>query len=234
QFRGEWRLQMYGARYFERRAEAKRHDIHRGLVRKPEAKQRARLGGDGQDLHGDLGHHGERPPGSGDRLAEIRAGNVLHHPAPGFERLAPAIDANDAKQMIARGTGLDAATAGEVGGEDAADRGLAGMRAERRPEVDRLEGKLLATLCEDVANVVEGRTGRRRQHELARLVERDADQILAAHHRSRLDEAPDFTLGTAAPHLERDLGMRRFGNEIGHLAYGIRRMEAEAQVPGHW
>jgi hypothetical protein len=56
--------------------------------------------------------------------------------------------------VIARGADLDAAAAGEVGGEDAADRGLAGMRAERGPEVDGLEGELLAVLGKDVADVV--------------------------------------------------------------------------------
>ena len=44
----------------------------------------------------------ERAPGAGHRLAEIVAGDVLHHPPAGFEDLAPAIHALDAEHMIAR------------------------------------------------------------------------------------------------------------------------------------
>ena len=93
QLRGERRLEMHGARHFEGRAEAERHHVDRGLVGQAEAEQRARLGGLRQHLHGDLGHHRERAPGAGNGLAEIVAGDVLHHAAAGFEGLAPAVHA---------------------------------------------------------------------------------------------------------------------------------------------
>src|SRR6188768_3756634 len=108
------------------------------------------------------------------------------------------------------------------------------MRAERRAEVDRLEGELLAVLGEDVADVVERGASSSRHHELGRLIERDADEMLGAHHRARLDVAADLIFGAAPPHLERDLGVRRLGNEVGNLAQRVWRVKAEAEVPGHW
>src|SRR5262245_267310 len=108
------------------------------------------------------------------------------------------------------------------------------MRRERRPEIDRLEGELLAMLGENVADVVERGSCRRRQHELARLVKRYADEILGADHRAGLHETPDLVFGAAPPHLQRNFGLRRLGDQVGDLARGGRRVEAEAQVPGHW
>ena len=94
---------MHGAGHFEGRAEAERHHVDRGLVGQAEAEQRARLGRAGQHLHGHLGHHRKRAPGAGNRLAEIVAGDVLHHAAAGFEGLAPAVHARHPEQMVARG-----------------------------------------------------------------------------------------------------------------------------------
>ena len=41
------------------------------------------------------------------------------------------------------------------------------------------------------------------EHELARLVNRDANEMLGADYGARLDGAADLVLGAAAPHLER-------------------------------
>src|SRR6476619_5969474 len=108
------------------------------------------------------------------------------------------------------------------------------MCPEHGPEIDRLEGELLAVLGENVADVVERGTGSGRQHDFARLVERDADELLGAHHRARLHEAPDLVFGAAPPHLKGNFRVCRLCDQVGDLARRRRRMEAEAQVPGHW
>ena len=75
-------------------------------------------------------------------------GDVLHHAAAGLEDLAAAVDGAHAQQMVARRAGADAARAGDVGGEHAADRALAGLAADQRPELDGLERQHLAAVGE--------------------------------------------------------------------------------------
>ena len=129
--------------------------------------------------------------------------------------------------MVARGAGQDAAAAGQIGGEHAADRGLPRRAAQGRSEIDRLEGKLLAALGEHALDLGERRAGGGRQHKLGRLVERDADETLGAHHRASLHQASHLMLGAAPPHLDGDLRLRGLGQQVGDLAHRLRRMEAE-------
>src|SRR5206468_10385246 len=63
-------------------------------------------------------HHGQRAPRPRQQLAEIVAGDVLHHPAPGLETVAEAGHRMRAEQMIARAAGLDATGTGEPRAED--------------------------------------------------------------------------------------------------------------------
>ena len=62
-----------------------------------------------QRLDRHLGHRRERAPGAGEQLAEVVAGDVLHHPAAGLEGLAAARHRRHAKEVIARGARLEPA-----------------------------------------------------------------------------------------------------------------------------
>ena len=100
----------------------------------------ASVSGLGQHLDGDVGHGGERAPGAGQHLAHVVAGDVLHHAAAGLDGLGAAGDGGDAEEMIARGAGLDAARAGEIGSDGAADGALARLvrrAAGRNPSARR-------------------------------------------------------------------------------------------------
>ena len=93
-----------------------------------------------QHLERHVGHRRERAPGAGEQLAEVVAGDVLHHAAAGLEGLAAAGNRGEAEKMVARGAGLDAPRAGEVGGEHAADRArspAASRAAGRNPSARR-------------------------------------------------------------------------------------------------
>jgi len=74
-----------------------------------------------QRLDGDIGHGAKRAPGACHQLAEIVAGDVLHHAAAGLEGLGPARHRRHPEEMIARCARLDAARAGEVRGQHTAD-----------------------------------------------------------------------------------------------------------------
>src|SRR5262249_61217868 len=88
-------------------------------------------------------HRGERPPGAGDELAQVVAGDILHHPAARLEGFAAARHRGKTEKMVACGAGLDPARAGEIGGERAADGAAASRALQNRPLVPRLEGELL-------------------------------------------------------------------------------------------
>ena len=102
------------------------------------------------------------------------------------------------QQMVARRPDGDAARAGDVGGEHAADRGLPGLAARQRPEVHRLEGQHLAALGERRLDLGERRAGAGRHHHLARLVERDAAHRLGRDVGRRLHRPADLLLGAGA------------------------------------
>ena len=78
------------------------------------------------------------------------------------------------------------------------------------------------------------RAGGGHQHEFARLIERDADEILGAHHRAVLHRPPDLALGAAPHHLERRARVGGLGHEIGQLLDRIGSVEADAHMSGHW
>src|SRR5581483_8507420 len=90
---------------------------------------------------------------------------------------------------------LDAARAGEIGGNDATDTATALLAAEQRAVVERLEGELLIVHLELGLDLGERRAGARRQHQFGRLVEGDARD---------------------AAHVERDVGLA--GASYGALA----------------
>ena len=111
-------------------------------------QRRLGLGG-GQHLEGDVGQHGQRAPGAGHQLGQVVAGDVLHHPAAGLERLAAAGHGVDAEHVVARRTRLQAARAGRDWrrARRRSCRLAAGALAEQRAVVHRLEGELLAVLA---------------------------------------------------------------------------------------
>ena len=225
-------LHMHGAGDLEGRAEA-RHIASTAVgIGQAEAEQRAGLRRRRKHLEGDLGHDGERAPGAGERPAEIVAGDVLHHPAAGLERLAPPVDASHAEHMVARGAGQDAAAAGEVGGDHAADRGLA-RAASRAPVRDRSARRQAAGRARRAASSISptGVPASADEHELGRLVKRDRRPGVSV-----LTTAPDCT-GRPTSRLEprpiTSSGVRvsaASADEIGQLLDGLGSVEAEAHI----
>ena len=69
---------------------ASAHRARGRRIVEPEHQQRLLGFGARQHLDGDVGHRRERAPGAGEQLAEIVAGDVLHHPAARLEGLAAA------------------------------------------------------------------------------------------------------------------------------------------------
>src|SRR3546814_17425214 len=84
-----------------------------------EAEQQHRVGllRARQHLHRHLGHHREGAVGAAEQLAEVIAGDVLHHAAARLEELAAAGSRDDAEEVVARGARLEAPWPGEVAGE---------------------------------------------------------------------------------------------------------------------
>ena len=69
---------------------------------------------------------------AGEQLAEVETGDVLQHAAAGVDDLAASGDRPDAHDVVAHRAPGDAARAGQVGGDDAAEcLGLAVARAAR-------------------------------------------------------------------------------------------------------
>jgi hypothetical protein len=112
---------------------------HQGRARRRCFGLRAR-----QRLDRDVGHDAERAEGAREQLAEVVAGDVLDHPAARLERLAAPRHRGHAEEMVARGAGLDAARAGQIGGERAAERARRRLAQQDRAVVHRLEVELLA------------------------------------------------------------------------------------------
>src|SRR5262249_58940221 len=99
--------------------------------------------GPGQHLDRYFGHRGEGAPGARDQLAEVVAGDVLHHPAAGLEGFAAAGHRAEAEEMVASGRGTEPARTGNVSRQRAADRAAAGDAAEDAGIVYGLGGELL-------------------------------------------------------------------------------------------
>ncbi len=130
----------------------------------------------GQDFHGDVGHRAQRAPGAGEQFAQVVAGDVLDHAAARLDGVAAAGHRGDAQKVVARGARLDAARAGEIGGDHAADGALPRRLAEQRAVIHRLEAELLVVFRKQRLDLGERRAGARRQHQFFRLVERDAGE----------------------------------------------------------
>ena len=127
-----------------------------------------------QRLDGHLGRYRQRPPGARHQLAEVVPCDVLHHAAAGLEGLAPPRHRRKSKEVVARGSGLDPARTGHVGGEHTADGAAPGGAAEQRAVVHGLEGQLLVLRGDQRLNFGDRRAGLGGQHQFFRLVERHA------------------------------------------------------------
>jgi hypothetical protein len=172
-----------------------------GLGPAPEEQRGLGLGA-GEDLEGELAHHGERAVGAGQELAQVVAGDVLHHPPAGLDRLAVAGDASQAEEGVARRPGPDPPRAREVAGEHAPDRLPARLAAQDRAVVGGLEGQLLPALVERLLDLGQRRAGGGGHHQLLGLVHRDAPQARELEDVARLDGASEGALGAVAEHLQ--------------------------------
>ena len=200
-----------GARHREGRAQRRRHGHHRAIVGEAGKRQRRlRLRG-GQHLEGDLGEHGERPVGAGERLHQVVAGDVLHHPSAGAHHGARPGDGAHADQAVARRAQLDAARAGEVGGGDRPDGRRAGGTV-KGAMIGRLEGEALVVFGERRLDLGERRAGARRKHQFGRLVEGDAGEAGGRQSLGDLHGPPEAGAGAAAGHPQR----RRLCRGVGH------------------
>src|SRR3974390_1078201 len=92
--------------------------------------------------------------------------------------------------MIARGAGFDASRAGQIGGDHAAERSLAGLAAKQRAVVHRLEFELLIVLIEQRLDLAKRRASLGREHQLGRLVQPDTGKPGEAERDIRLAGAP--------------------------------------------
>ena len=84
---------------------------------------------------------------AGEQLAQVEPGDVLQHAAAGVDRFAVPGHRADAEHVVAHRTPGDAARAGEIGGDHAAES-LLFARAGRRREVGRFGDQVLAVLGE--------------------------------------------------------------------------------------
>ena len=94
---------------------------------------------------------------------------------------------------------------------------LAGLRTQKRTEIRRLEGQLLAALGKLGLDHGQRRAGRGRHHQLVRLVERDTLQALDADQMLGLDRPTEYPLGAVTRDLERLLLGHRPGHELAQL-----------------
>ena len=181
-----------------------------------------------QHLDGDVGHHRERAPGAGEQLAQVVAGDVLHHAPARLEGLAAAGDRREAEEMIARGAGLDAARAGEVRGERAADRAAPGRAAEQRAVIHRLERQLLVVGGEQRLDLGDRRAGPGREDQLLRLIERDAGEARQVEASGRIAPARPMPRFEPCPTISKRLVLARAPSWHGGLdvlgVAGLRRV----------
>ena len=161
--------QVRRARDVVGRAKRRGHRPVCGDVVQPGEHQRALALRLRHHFQGDFRHHRQRAPRPRQQLAEIVAGDVLHHPAAGLETVAEAGHRMRAEEMIARAAGLDAAGTGEPRADHAADGAVAG-RAQQRGSVHRLEGELLVLGIDQRLHVGERGPRLHRDDELVRLV----------------------------------------------------------------
>ena len=178
----------------------------------------------GQHLDRHLGQDGERAPGTRHQLAEVVAGDVLHHPAAGLEDFAAAGHRGEAEEVVACGAGLDPARAGQVRRQRAADGAAAAAAAEDGAIVHRLEGELLALGGDERLDLGKRRTGVRREHQLRGLIERDAGERGEVERQIGLRRPADRALRAMADDLG-GLALRQ--RPLHRLLDGFRVMEFE-------
>ncbi len=160
--------------------------------------------------------------GAGQELGQVVAGDVLDHPAAGLEQLAAAGYGADAEHMVAHRARLDPARPGQVAGDHAAQAGAGRRLAEQGAEIGGLEGELLLVLGELRLDLGERRAGLGRQHQLGRLVERDAGMADEAEILRRLDRPPERLLAAGADQRQRRLRRHRLGHrrrQLGLVAW---------------
>ncbi len=145
------------------------HGHDGGCIVLPEQQHRANLFRRRQDLDRDLRQRRQGAETARHQFAEVVAGDVLDHPAAGFEGLAPAGNTFDAKKMIPRSARLDPAWPSHIGGQHAAD-GLVQIGLVQIAEIRRLECQLLPLLRQHGLDLAQGRRGARAQNKLFGLV----------------------------------------------------------------
>ncbi len=134
--RNQCRLQVHGAGNLELAAHGGAQGLDREFVGQAEQDDGGRILRHRQHLEGHLAQDRKRAPAARQAAAQVDAGDVLHHAAAGLEDLASAVDGAHAQDVVAGRAGADPPRAGHVGGEYAADRALAGLAADERPELD--------------------------------------------------------------------------------------------------
>ena len=108
--------------------------------------------------------------------------------------------------MVAHRAVADAAGAGEVHREHAADRAPTGGAAEQRPGVHGLEGQHLPARRHHLLDVGAGRAGAGGEHQLLRLVEGDAREGGEVEGEVGLARPAEGLLGAVAAHFQRLAG----------------------------
>ena len=178
----------------------------------------------GQHFDRDIGHRGQRAPGTGQHLAHVVAGDVLHHAPARFDSFGAAGDGGHAEEVIARRARFDAARPGKIGRDRAADGALAGLPAQQRAVIHRLEGELLVVFFQQHIDLGKRRAGFGRKHEFFRLVQRDAGEPREVEREVSLARAADQALGALPRKFQRLVVAERPAHGLLDL-FGVARFE---------
>ena len=175
-----------------------------------------------QHLEGHLGHGDQGAEAAGEQLAQVIAGDVLHDPAAGLDRVAAPGHRAHAEEVIARCAGLDPTRAREVAGDHAADRAAPWFAAKQRAVIRRLERELLLVVGEAGLDLGQRRPDLRRHHELGRLIQANAAEAIETDLDLCLDRTAVATLGARAEDLERRLVRCGRSHDLPQLLGGAR------------
>ena len=167
-----------------------------------------------QDLDRHLGQRRQGAEAARQQLAEVVAGDVLHHPPAGLEDLALAVDGKRAQEMVARRARLWAARAGEIAGQHAAQGPLPRRPAVERAQIRRLEGQHLALFRQRLLDLGQARAGASGQHQLLRLIEADAGEMRQIETLAAVDGPSQPTLAARAQELQRAGALPHGGGEL--------------------
>ena len=165
----------------EGRAERRGHGAVGGEVVEAAQHQRPLALRTRHHLQRHLGHDRERATGTREQLAEVVAGDVLHHLAAGLEAVAEARHRMRAEQMVARPARLDPARPGQPRADHAADGPEPG-RPEQRRGIHRLEGELLVLGIDQRQHVGERCARLHRDDQFVRLVGGDGIERRQVEH----------------------------------------------------